>query len=61
MNVTQMGIHSIASLKWAMVQAFTPSESVIVFFLKRFTCAPLATTSLHAGAYETCMHRLDCV
>lgn len=39
MNFIQMGIYAIASLKWAMVQVFTPSESVIVFFLKRFTCA----------------------
>ena len=53
MNFTQMGIYAIASPKWVMVQAFTPSKSVILFlFLERFPCAPLAITSLNAGAYE---------
>lgn len=61
MNFTQMGTYAIARSKWATVQAFTTSQSVILFFfLERFTCAPLATSSLNASAYATCMHRLDC-
>ena len=62
MNFTQMDIYAIASPKWVMVQAFTPSKSVILFFfLERFPCAPLAITSLNTGAYEPACTDLICM